>query len=255
VARHSRAGNGRFFGYVMGSGEPVGALGDLFASVINQNGTAWRSGPATAVIERTVISWLAQTIGCDGFGGIFTSGGSLANLMGLAMAREAKAPANLTGVAGPSVVYASSEAHMSIGKAIALLGLGRDNLRLLPAGDDFRLSPTALRTAVAADRAAGRTPLAVVACAGTTVTGAVDPLAELVAVARDEDLWVHVDGAYGLPAAMVEPDKFLGLLASTRYQWTPTNGSTSRWTAASCCTGTRQRHGGPLPSPTTTPPR
>ena len=63
MARHSRAGNGRFFGYVMGSGEPVGALGDLFASVINQNGTAWRSGPATAVIERTVISWLAQAIG------------------------------------------------------------------------------------------------------------------------------------------------------------------------------------------------
>ena len=224
VARYSRAGNGRFFGYVMGSGEPVGALGDLFASVINQNGTAWRSGPATAVIERTVISWLAQAIGCDGFGGIFTSGGSLANLMGLAMAREAKAPANQTGVAGPSVVYASSEAHMSIGKAVALLGLGRDNLRLLPAGDDFRLSPTALRTAVAADRAAGRTPLAVVACAGTTVTGAVDPLAELVAVARDEDLWVHVDGAYGLPAAMVEPDKFLGIasvdsLSMDAHKW------------------------------------
>ena len=64
VAQHSRAGNGRFFGYVMGSGEPVGALADLFASVINQNGTAWRSGPATAVIERTVISWLAEAVGC-----------------------------------------------------------------------------------------------------------------------------------------------------------------------------------------------
>jgi glutamate/tyrosine decarboxylase-like PLP-dependent enzyme len=87
-----------------------------------------------------------------------TSGGSLANLMGLAMAREAKAPANQTGVAGPIVVYASSEAHMSIGKAVALLGLGRDNLRLLPVGDDFRLSPTALRTAVAVDRAACRVP-------------------------------------------------------------------------------------------------
>ncbi len=69
VAEHSRAGNGRFFGYVMGSGEPVGALGDLFASVINQNGTAWRSGPATAVIERTVVSWLAEAVGCTGFGG------------------------------------------------------------------------------------------------------------------------------------------------------------------------------------------
>jgi aromatic-L-amino-acid/L-tryptophan decarboxylase len=210
VAEHSRAGNGRFFGYVMGSGEPVGALGDLFASVINQNGTAWRSGPATAVIERTVVSWLAGAIGCDGFSGTFTSGGSLANLMGLAMAREAKCPANGPGVT-PGVVYASSEVHMSIGKAVSLLGLGRDNLRLVPAAEDFTLSADELRAAVAADRAAGRTPLAVVACAGTIVTGAVDPLAELVSVARDEGLWVHVDGAYGLPAAMVEPERFRGL--------------------------------------------
>ena len=210
VAQHSRTGNGRFFGYVMGSGEPVAALGDLFASVINQNGTAWRSGPATAVIERTVAGWLAEAIGCPGFTGTLTSGGSLANLMGLAMAREAKVPANDSGVSG-GVVYASSEIHMSIGKAVSLLGLGRDNLRLLPADRDFRLSPDSLRSAVAADRAAGRRPMAVVACAGTIVTGAVDPLAEIVAVAREEDLWVHVDGAYGVPAAMVEPEQFAGL--------------------------------------------
>ena len=210
VALHSRAGNGRFFGYVMGSAEPVGAIADLFASVINQNGTAWRSGPATARIERTVVSWLAQAIGCPGFGGVLTSGGSLANLMGLAMAREAIVPANQAGAAS-GVVYASSEVHMSVGKAVALLGLGRDNLRLLPAGGDFRLSADALRVAVAADRSAGRTPLALVACAGTIVTGAVDPIADLVAVAREEGMWVHVDGAYGLPAAMVEPGHFLGI--------------------------------------------
>jgi aromatic-L-amino-acid/L-tryptophan decarboxylase len=91
------------------------------------------------------------------------------------------------------------------------LGLGRDNLHLLPAGADFRLPAQALREAVAADRAAGRTPLAVVACAGTIVTGAIDPIAELVAVARAEGMWVHVDGAYGLPAAMVEPEQFVGI--------------------------------------------
>ena len=210
VADHSRAGNGRFFGYVMGSGEPVGALGDLFASVINQNGTAWRSGPATAMIERTVVSWLAEAVGCTGFGGTVTSGGSLANLMGLAMAREAIAPANDTGLT-TGVVYASSEVHMSIGKAVGLLGLGRDNLRLLPAGDDCRLSADVLRRAVVADRSAGLVPLAVVATAGTTVTGAVDPVADLVAVARDEGMWIHADGAYGLPAAMVEPETFLGI--------------------------------------------
>jgi len=211
VARHSRAGNGRFFGYVMGSGEPTAALGDFFASVINQNATAWRSGPATAVVERTVVGWLADALGCRGFSGTLTSGGSLANLMGLAMAREARFPANETGVVAGGVVYASSEVHMSVGKAVALLGLGRGSLRLLPADADFRLDPAALRHAVSADRAAGRTPIAVVASAGTIVTGSVDPIAPIVEVARAEDLWVHVDGAYGAPAAMVEPDLFRGL--------------------------------------------
>jgi aromatic-L-amino-acid decarboxylase len=210
VAAHSRVGNGRFFGYVMGSGEPVAALGDLFASVLNQNATAWRSGPATAVIERTVVSWLAEAIGCAGFGGTLTSGGSLANLMGLAMARESRVPANQAG-ATAGVVYASSAVHMSIGKAVALLGLGRDNLRLLDSGADFRMSADALRAAVAQDRAAGRTPLAVVATAGTIVAGAVDPIAELVEVARAENMWVHVDGAYGAPAAMVVSELFEGL--------------------------------------------
>lgn len=223
VARHSRAGNARFFGYVMGSGEPVGALGDFFASVINQNATAWRSGPATAVIERTVVGWLADALGCPGFSGTLTSGGSLANLMGLAMARETKAPANEAGVTG-GVVYASTEVHMSIGKAVALLGLGRDNLRLLPTGADLRLDPDALRRAISEDRAAGRVPMAVVASAGTIVTGSIDPIAEIVEIARADDLWVHVDGAYGAPAAMVEPGLFRGLgdvdsLAVDAHKW------------------------------------
>ena len=210
IAEHSRAGNGRFFGYVMGSGEPVAALGDLFTSVLNQNATAWRSGPATAVIERTVVSWFADALGCAGFTGVLTSGGSLANLMGLAMARENKMPANRRGAAG-GVVYASEQVHMSIRKAVALLGLGSDNLRLLPTDGQYRLAADTLRRAVADDRAAGRRPMAVVACAGTIVSGAIDPIADLVAVAREEDLWLHVDGAYGLPAAMVEPEKFHGI--------------------------------------------
>lgn len=210
LAEHSRAGNGRFFGYVMGSGEPVAALGDLFASVLNQNGTAWRSGPATAVIERTVVSWVGSAIGCEGFGGTLTSGGSLANLMALAMARESRVPANESG-AKPGIVYASTEVHMSIPKAMAMLGLGRENLRLIPVEDDFTMSANALREAIAVDVAAGLDPVAVVANGGTIVTGAVDPLAEIVAIARDYDMWVHVDGAYGVPAAMVSPEQFRGL--------------------------------------------
>jgi glutamate/tyrosine decarboxylase-like PLP-dependent enzyme len=210
VARHSRTGNARFFGYVMGSGEPVAALGDYFASVINQNATAWRSAPATTIIERTVVGWLAEALGCAGFSGTMASGGSLANLMGLAMAREAKVPANDTGVVG-GVVYASREVHMSMGKAVGLLGLGRDNLRLLPTDDALRLDVAALRQAIREDRDAGLVPMAVVASGGTVVTGSVDPIAEIVEVARAEGLWVHVDGAYGVPAAMVEPELFRGL--------------------------------------------
>jgi aromatic-L-amino-acid/L-tryptophan decarboxylase len=123
IARHVRAPTGRRFPYVIGSGEPVGALGDLYASVLNQNVTAWRSAPAAATIERAVVGWLAEAIGCEGFVGGFTSGASLANLMALAMAREAHAPANQDG-AQPCVVYASDEVHMSIPKAVAIWASG-----------------------------------------------------------------------------------------------------------------------------------
>src|SRR5579871_3392716 len=98
VMEHSRAQNGRFFGYVQGSGDPVAALGDLMASVLNQNMTAWRSSPAGVTIERTVVRWLADSVGCHGFSGTLTGGGSAANLMGLAMARESRIPANDCGV-------------------------------------------------------------------------------------------------------------------------------------------------------------
>ena len=96
----------RFFGYVLGSGEPIGAAADLLASVLNQNVTAWRSSPSAVTIERVVVGWLAEAIGCAGFTGSLTGGGSSANLMGLAMAREARMPANESG-ARPGTIYAS----------------------------------------------------------------------------------------------------------------------------------------------------
>jgi aromatic-L-amino-acid/L-tryptophan decarboxylase len=108
MAEHVRAPTGRRFPYVIGSGEPLGALGDFYASVLNQNVTAWRSAPAAVTIERTVVGWLAEAMGCQDFDGLFTSGGSLANLMALAMPRESRAPANEDG-AQPCVVYASEE--------------------------------------------------------------------------------------------------------------------------------------------------
>ena len=210
VIEHSRPPSPRFAGYVLGSGDPVGAIADLLASVINQNVTSWRSAPAGVAIERTVIGWLAESVGCPGFGGSLCGGGSSANLMGLAMAREARQPANKRG-AQPGVVYASEEAHMSIPKAVALLGLGHDNLRLIPTDPAFRMIPEALEQTIEHDRRQGKKPIAIVATAGTISTGAIDPINEVAAVARRHGAWLHVDGAYGALAALAVPDKFRGL--------------------------------------------
>src|ERR1035437_7890905 len=211
VIRLSRVQNGRFFGYVLGSGEPVGAVADLLASVLNQNVTAWRSGPAAVMIEQTVVSWLSQAIACPGFRGHLTGGGSSANLMGLAMARETKAPANEKGVGSGRVVYASDEIHMSIPKSVALLGIGRDNLRLIATDTCFRMIPEELEARILQDKEAGRIPLAVVASAGTVSTGAVDPFPQIAEIARRHGVWFHIDGAYGALAAMADREKFDGL--------------------------------------------
>ena len=210
IADHSRPSSGRFFGYVVGSGEPVGALGELLAAALNQNVTSWRSAPAAASIERVVIGWLAEAVGCGGFAGLLCGGGSAANMMALAMAREAKLPANETG-ARPGIVYASEQVHMSIPKAIAMIGIGRNNLRLIPVDDAFRMRIDALEAVIAADRRAGHTPIAIVATVGSVNTGAIDPLQDIAEIARREALWLHVDGAYGGLAALAVPEKFQGL--------------------------------------------
>lgn len=211
VLSQSRINNGRFFGYVLGSGEPVAALADLLASVANQNVTAWRSSPAAVTIERTVVSWLSEALGCKEFAGTLTGGGSLANLMGLAMAREAKAPANEKGLSAKLTVYASEEVHMSIPKAVALLGIGRENLRLVRTDASFHMIPEELERAIARDEDSGKTPLAVIASAGTVNTGAVDPLPQIAAIAKNHGAWFHIDGAYGALAALATRSRFQGL--------------------------------------------
>lgn len=213
VIAHSRAQNGRFFGYVQGSGDPVAALGDLVASVLTQNITAWRSSPAGVTIEHTVVRWLAEAVGCHRFSGILTGGGSAANLMGLAMARESRTPANDCGIsnAGVGVIYASEQVHMAVPKAVAMLGIGRENLHYVPCDDSYRMVPSALERTIRADEAQGRTPMAVVASAGTVNTGSIDPLPEIAVIARGHNLWMHVDGAYGALAAIAVPEKFDGL--------------------------------------------
>ncbi len=213
VVKNSRAQNGRFFGYVQGSGEPIAALADLLCSILNQNITAWRSSPAGVTIERTVVRWLSQAIGCGGFVGTLTSGGSAANLMGLAMARETKMPGNEQGLYSRKVgvIYASEQVHMAVPKAVAMLGIGRENLRYIPCDDSYRMVPSQLERAIRQDEAEDRVPIAVVASAGTVNTGSIDPLRDIAAIARSHDLWLHVDGAYGVLAAIAAPGKFDGL--------------------------------------------
>jgi len=213
VITNSRAQNGRFLGYVQGSGDPIAALGDLLCSILNQNITAWRSSPAGVTIERTVVRWLSEAVGCRGFVGTLTSGGSAANLMGLAIAREAKMPGNEHGLysRAAGVIYASEQVHMAVPKAVALLGIGRENLRYVSCDDGLRMVPSQLERAIRRDETEGRMPIAVVASAGTVNTGSIDPLREIAGIARSHDLWLHVDGAYGALAAIAAPGKFDGL--------------------------------------------
>ena len=188
IFEHSRPASPRFFGYVFGSGEPIGMLGEFAAAVLHQNVTAWRSAPSAVTIERTVVRWLADAIGCNGYTGSLTLGGSSANLMGLCIAREAKAPANQSGTRSGSVLYCSSEAHMSIQKAAALLGFGHEAVRLIEVDEMFRMPMERLRQAIVHDLQNGRTPIAVVASAGTTTTGSIDRLAEVADHCQEFDL-------------------------------------------------------------------
>ncbi len=220
ILRNSRHnGHPRFFGYVASPATPVGAFADLIASALNSNVTSWRSGPAATEIERTVVRWLGSLIGYDDDArGLLTSGGSMANMTALLIAQRVKtgrvaARKGLWGSEAPMTVYASEQVHMSIPKAADILGFGREQVRLISCDNQFRMNVTLLRERVAADLQSGLKPFCVVASAGTTNTGAVDPLSAIADVAKEFALWFHVDGAYGAPAALDETKRrlFVGL--------------------------------------------
>jgi aromatic-L-amino-acid/L-tryptophan decarboxylase len=200
ASRHS--GHPRFFGYVASSASPVGVIGDFVASALNQNLTAWRSSPGAVDIERTVVRWLGSLVGFgDDAGGLLTSGGSMANLNALYIAHRSKSPqVSIKGLwndGAPMTIYASDQVHLSIAKAADVLGLGRQQVKLLKSDSRFRLDVQDLRAHLESDIAKGIRPLAVVASAGTVNTGAVDKLNDIALVAREHDLWFHIDGAYG----------------------------------------------------------
>jgi glutamate/tyrosine decarboxylase-like PLP-dependent enzyme len=199
----------RFWGWVGGTGSPTGMLADMIAAGLNS--VAGIFNDAASRVERQVLDWMAVGLGLpQETGGIITSGGSVANLVGLAAARDAAAgfdvPERGLSERGPGrlVVYASSEVHSSVTKAVQLLGIGRSGLRKIPVDGRYRVRLDSLREAVRGDRAAGHTPVAVVGNAGTVNTGAIDDLDGLADIAAEERLWFHVDGAFGALAALSE---------------------------------------------------
>jgi aromatic-L-amino-acid/L-tryptophan decarboxylase len=199
----------RFFGYINTGGNQATILGELLASAVNQVCAKWHFSPAASEVERRVIRWIAQFIGyAPDAGGCLLSGGSAGNLVGLAVARKRKAPfdaASLGMRGGPPVtVYVSQEGHASLEKGMTLLGMGRDQLRKTAVRDDFTIDLEALEKQVTEDRKNGYHPICVVGNAGTTNTGAVDPLDALADFCGKQDLWFHVDAAYGGPAAGTE---------------------------------------------------
>jgi aromatic-L-amino-acid/L-tryptophan decarboxylase len=192
----------RFWGWIMGTGTPVAMLAEMLAAGMN----SWAGGfdQSATLVEEQVLSWLAEMLGFPkGTSGVLTSGCTVANVIGLAVARHAKAPFDVrkeglqNQTHAPLVIYCSSEAHGWAQKAVELIGLGDNSLRRVPVDSSFRIEVSALRAAIQADRKNGKAPFCVIATAGTVNTGAVDPLQELAAICREEGLWFHVDGAFG----------------------------------------------------------
>ncbi len=195
----------RFWAWYMGNGTLQAALADFWASVMNSN--LGGGSHAAVLVERQVIDWMKEALHFPSdAGGLLLSGGSMANLVALAVARNVKAPYDVRaqGVRGgpPLVVYASTEVHSCNQKAVELLGLGREALHKIPVTSDFRIDLAALEEAIAADRAADKQPICVIGSGGTVNTGAVDDLTALADLCEREGLWFHVDGAIGAIAVL-----------------------------------------------------
>ena len=191
----------RFFAYVPGPGNFVGAMADALISGYNVFAGTWISGSGPAAVELTVLEWLREMCGLPASaGGVFVSGGTMANLTALVVARHVK----IRGRLEDATVYFSDQAHSSLEKALRVIGLPAENQRRVPSDSAYRLPIGELARQIELDRAAGKHPFCVIASAGTTNTGAIDPLPELSALCREQGLWLHVDGAYGAAAIIAE---------------------------------------------------
>jgi aromatic-L-amino-acid/L-tryptophan decarboxylase len=192
----------RFFAWVNPPAAPLAVLGELLAAGMNSSVAG--GDQAATYVEHAVLSWLKEILGFpNDAGALLVSGGSLATIVGLAVMRHVKAQTGAMRTRGlraepaSMIVYTSTQAHSCIDKAVELLGIGSESLRRIPVDADYRMDVDGLAARIAADRRAGLRPVAVVASAGTVNTGAIDPLDRIADLCEREDLWLHVDGAYG----------------------------------------------------------
>jgi len=196
----TNVGHPGYMGLITPSPNPVGAIADFICSTINQNVGAYSIGPSSVAVERRVVRWLTDLCGYDEqAGGNLTSGGMMANFIGLKVARDAGTGdrAQHSGVQGRWAVYGSEERHVSIDKAVDCIGLGRNALRALPTDANFQLRIDALEDAIAEDKKNGIRPMCIVGIFGTTNTGAIDDIRALRRIADREGMWLHADAAYG----------------------------------------------------------
>jgi glutamate/tyrosine decarboxylase-like PLP-dependent enzyme len=204
----------RQFGYFTPPPLPISRMGELLAQMVNQGVDVWHAGPVAAFVEEEVVRWLCDLMGYGpGSFGLLTSGGVMANFMGMALARDVQLGRRLGAGRPPRGalleavrVYTSDQTHFSIARSLDELGFPPETLVVIPSDDGFRLRGPGVAAAVARDRAAGLTPFAIAAVAGSTNTGSVDAIGELADVAEAEDLWLHVDAAYGGAARLSERD-------------------------------------------------
>lgn len=202
-------GHPKFFGYITSSPTPIGALADLLASAVNPNVGANILSPMATAIEKQTVKWLAEFIGVSAdYGGILVSGGNMANFTAFLAARTAKAPKNLKEdglgkMTGEMVFYCSKATHTWIEKAAVLFGHGARSIRWISTDAQNRMDTEVLLQTINDDIKNGKKPFLVIGNAGDVSTGAVDNLSALSAICKAHDLWFHIDGAYGIPAAVV----------------------------------------------------
>jgi aromatic-L-amino-acid decarboxylase len=196
----TNVGHPGYMGLITPSPNPIGVIADFICSAINQNVGAYSIGPSAVAMERRVVGWLTDLCGYDeNAGGNLTSGGMMANFIGLKLGRDAvtRDRGQHDGIRDRWAVYVSEERHVSIDKAVDCIGLGRNALRTLPTDSEFQVRLEALEEAIAQDRKNGIRPMCIVGVFGTTNTGAVDDIRELRRIADREGVWLHADAAYG----------------------------------------------------------